>query len=249
MTDGQQFRGKAVLITGGSRGIGAAVATRFAKLGANVAIGYRSADEAAEALVEKFRSAGVEARALQTDVADPAAVDALVRGAHDAFGRLDIVVNAAGVGPYLPLEQIDVDHYRSIFDTNVLGTILLTKAAAPLLTSPGGRIVNFSSRLAYSPLVTSSVYSASKAAVVMLTHAFGKELGPRGITVNAVAPGVIETDMTTKIIAERGESIRSMTPLGRIGQPDDIVGIVTFLASDEARWITGRTIIADGGLN
>jgi 3-oxoacyl-[acyl-carrier protein] reductase len=249
MTDGQQFRGKAVLVTGGSRGIGAAVAFRFAALGAKVAIGYRAASGEADKLVEKLAASGAEAKAFAADVADPAAVDAMVRGAHDAFGRLDILVNAAGIGPYLPLDKIDVDHYRTIFDTNVLGTILLTKAAAPLLTSPGGRIVNFSSRLAYSPLVTSSVYSASKAAVVTLTHAFGKELGPRGITVNAIAPGVIETEMTTKIIAERGESIRAITPLGRIGQPDDIVGIVMFLASDEARWITGRTIIADGGLN
>jgi 3-oxoacyl-[acyl-carrier protein] reductase len=249
MTDGQQFRGKAVLVTGGSRGIGAAVAFRFAALGAKVAIGYRAASGEADKLVEKLAASGAEAKAFAADVADPAAVDAMVRGAHDAFGRLDILVNAAGIGPYLPLDKIDVDHYRTIFDTNVLGTILLTKAAAPLLTSPGGRIVNFSSRLAYSPLVTSSVYSASKAAVVTLTHAFGKELGPRGITVNAIAPGVIETEMTTKIIAERGESIRAITPLGRIGQPDDIVGIVMFLTSDEARWITGRTIIADGGLN
>jgi 3-oxoacyl-[acyl-carrier protein] reductase len=172
-----------------------------------------------------------------------------VRGAYEAFGRLDVLVNTAGIGPYLPLARIDEAHYRSIFDTNVLGTILLTQAAAPLLPSPGGRIVHFASRLAYNPIPTSSVYSASKAAVITLVHGFARELGPKGITVNAVAPGVIETDMTTTIIAERGEQIRAMTPLGRIGQPEDIAGIVTFLASDDAGWITGRTILADGGVN
>jgi 3-oxoacyl-[acyl-carrier protein] reductase len=135
-----------------------------------------------------------------------------------------------------------------MFDTNVLGSVMLTKAAAAVMQE-GGRIVHFASRLAYSPIPTSTVYAASKAAVVALVHGYAKELGARGITVNAVAPGVIETDMTTKIIIERGDQIRAMTPLGRIGQPDDIAGIVAFLASDDSRWITGRTILADGGFN
>jgi 3-oxoacyl-[acyl-carrier protein] reductase len=142
---------------------------------------------------------------------------------------------------------VDEAYIRAMFDTNVTGAIMLTKAAAAVMQE-GGRIVQVSSRLAYSPISTSTVYAASKAAVMAMVHGFAKELGPRGITVNAVAPGVIETDMTTKIIAERGEQIRSATPLGRIGQPDDIAGIVAFLASDDARWITGRTILADGGL-
>ena len=118
----------------------------------------------------------------------------------------------------------------------------------PHLTAPGGRIVNFASALAFRPIPTSSVYSASKAAVVTLTHAWSKELGPRGITVNAIAPGVIETEMTTAILAERGAGIVASTPLGRIGQTDDIAGIALFLCSSEAGWITGRTIIADGGV-
>lgn len=243
------FRDRAVLVAGGSRGIGAAIARRFAAAGAKVAIGYRAAADAAEALAAELREGGAEATAAAGDIAVPGEAEAMVRGAHDAFGRLDILVNTAGIGPYRPLAEIDADHVRAIFDTNVLGAILLTKAAAPLLPSPGGRIIHFASRLAYNPIPTSSVYSASKAAVVTLVHAFARELGPKGITVNAVAPGVIETDMTTKIIAERGEQIRAMTPLGRIGQPGDIAGIVAFLASPDAGWITGRTIIADGGLN
>lgn len=244
------FDGQVVLVAGGSRGIGAAVARRFSASSAKVVIGYRAAAQAAEEMVAELRVSGAEAVAVAADIAVPGEAEAMVRAAHEAFGRLDILVNAAGIGgPYLPLAEIDADHVGAILDTNVLGAILLTKAAVPLLPSPGGRIVHFASRLAYNPLPTSSVYSASKAAVVTLVHAFARELGPKGITVNAVAPGVIETDMTTQIIAERGEQIRSATPLGRIGQPDDIAGIVAFLASPDAGWITGRTVLADGGLN
>jgi len=249
MTDYKPFAGKAVLVTGGSRGIGAAIARRFAEQGAMVAVGYRSGSELASTLAEDLQSHGAKAVAIAGDIAIAAQAEGMVRSAHEQLGRLDILVNAAGIGPYKPLAEIDEAHVRAVFDTNVLGAIMLTKAAAELLTSPGGRIIHISSRLAYNPLPTSSVYSASKAAVVALTHGFARELGPRGITVNSVAPGVIETDMTTEIIAQRGDAIRAQTPLGRIGQPDDIAGIVTFLASDDARWITGRTIIADGGLN
>jgi 3-oxoacyl-[acyl-carrier protein] reductase len=164
------------------------------------------------------------------------------------YGRIDILINSAAVAPYRPLDAIDAAFVRAVFDTNVLGTILVIQAALPHLTSPGGRIVNFASGLAFRPIPTSSVYAASKAAVVTLTQAFSKELGPKGITVNAVAPGVIETEMTSAILAQRGADIIAATPLGRIGRPDDIAGIVTFLASPEAGWITGRTILADGGL-
>jgi 3-oxoacyl-[acyl-carrier protein] reductase len=245
----RSFEGKAVLVTGGSRGIGAAVARRFGNLGAHVAVGYRSGNAGAEALVAEIVAAGGTAVAVDGDVAVPSQAQAMVARAHDAFGRLDVLVNAAGVGPYLPLAEIDEAHCRAIFDTNVLGTIILTQAAAPLLPSPGGRIIHFASRLAFNPIPTSSVYSASKAAVVTLVHGFARELGPRGITVNAVAPGVIETDMTADILRERGEQILAATPLRRIGQPDDIAGVVAFLASADAGWVTGRTIIADGGLN
>ena len=247
MTSG--LDGKAALIVGGSRGIGAEVARRFALAGAKVAIGYRAATDEANKLVAELRKGGVEATAIAGNIAVPTEAEAIVRGAYDTFDRLDILVNTAGVSPYLPLEQIDPEHIRTVLDVNVLGAIMLTKAAAPLLPSPGGRIIHFSSRLAYNPIPTSSVYSASKAAVATLVHAYARELGPRGITVNAVAPGVIETDMTTEIIQKRGDQVRAATPLGRIGQPSDIAGLVEFLASPDSGWITGRTIIADGGLN
>lgn len=248
MTTRTNLAGKVVLITGGSRGIGAEVARRFARDGARLAIGYRGNHLAAQAITAELIAAGAEARHFACDVADPEQAAGLVRAAHGAFGRLDVLVNAAGIAPYLPLDQIDTAHYRAVFDTNVLGTLALTQAAAPLLASPGGRVIVFSSRLAYAPVPGSAVYAASKAAVTALTLALAQELGPRGITINAVAPGVIETDMARDIIARRGDAIRTMTPLGRIGQPQDLAGVVAFLASDDAGWITGRTIRVDGGM-
>lgn len=243
------FSGRTVLVTGGSRGIGAAVVRRFAAEGASVAIGYRSDAATAGALAQELEAAGAKVVLLAGDIADPAAAGAMVSAAHSHFGRLDILVNAAGIGPYLPLEEITPEHLRMVFDTNVGGTVFLTQAAAGLLTAPGGRIIHFSSRLALSPLPGTSVYSASKAAVGSLVQTWARELGPRGITVNAVAPGVIETDMTRGIIATRGAQIAAATPLARIGQPEDITGVVSFLASGDAGWITGRTLVADGGLN
>jgi len=134
-----------------------------------------------------------------------------------------------------------------LFDTNVLGALSLTRFAAPVMECPG-RIIHFGSRLAQSPMPNTSVYAASKAAVSALTLALSQELGPRDITINAVAPGLIETDMTAATVAERGDILRAQTPLRRIGQPSDICGLVAFLASDDARWITGQTFRADGGL-
>ena len=240
-------KGKVALVAGGSRGIGTAVARRLAKDGMAVAVGYRNSAAEAEAIVRDIQAAGGQALAVQGDVGHDGDPAQMVDETVQHFGRFDVLVNTAGIGPYRALDAVDEAYIRAMFDTNVTGAIMLTKAAAAVMQE-GGRIIQVSSRLAYSPIPTSTVYAASKAAVQVMVHGFAKELGSRGITVNAVAPGVIETDMTTKIIAERGEQIRATTPLGRIGQPDDIAGIVAFLASDDARWITGRTILADGGL-
>jgi 3-oxoacyl-[acyl-carrier protein] reductase len=248
MSGPQGLEGKVVLVTGGSRGIGAAVARRFASLGSRVVIAYKSDHEAARKLAEQLAGADGNCIAVQADIANPDDIKTLVAATVERFGGIDVLVNCAAIGPYRPLGKMDASFIRTILDTNVLGTVLMTEAALPHLPSPGGRIINFASALAFRPIPTSSVYSASKAAVVTLTHAFAKELGPRGITVNALAPGVIETDMTRSILAERGAQILAMTPLARIGQPDDVAGIVTFLASPDAGWITGRTIIADGGV-
>jgi 3-oxoacyl-[acyl-carrier protein] reductase len=248
MSAAQGLEGKTVLVTGGSRGIGAAVARRFASLGSHVAIVYRSDQDAAEKLAGELTGAERKCIALKGDVAAPDDVNSIVEATVERLGGIDVLVNCAAIAPYRPLGEMDAAYIRSVLDTNILGTVLMTQAALRHLPSPGGRIINFASALAFRPIPTTSIYSASKAAVAALTHAFAKELGTRGITVNAVAPGVIETDMTTKILAERGDQILAMTPLARIGQPDDIAGIVTFLASPDAGWITGRTIIADGGV-
>jgi 3-oxoacyl-[acyl-carrier protein] reductase len=241
------LEGKVALVAGGSRGIGAAVARRLAAMGAEVVVTYKSRRDAADAVVSDVTGAGGKALALEADIVRSDSVDALVEQTIQRCGRIDMLVNSAGIAPYRPLAAIDTAHVREVFDANVLGTILLTQAVVPHLPSPGGRIVHFSSRLAVSPIPTSSVYAASKAAVSALTLALSKELGPKGITINAVAPGVIETDMTAAIIGERGDAIRAATPLGRIGMPEDIAGIVAFLASPDSGWITGRTILADGG--
>lgn len=165
------------------------------------------------------------------------------------FGHIDVLVNCAGISEHRSFEACDPAFFHAIFDTNVLGTISMIQAALPHMTAPGGRIINFSSGLATRPIPSTSIYAASKAAVAALSHALAKEFGPRGITVNTIAPGVIETEMTTTILKERGANIVAMTPLGRIGQPDDISGIALFLASPDAKWLTGRTLIADGGVS
>lgn len=248
MNEDNSTRGKVALITGASRGIGAGVARRFAAAGIHVALGYHSRGDAAESLAAEIVAAGGQALPVQGDIANAGAAQRIVAETMARFGRIDMLVNCAGIAPYVPLGEIDAAHVRAMLDANVLGTVLVTQAVLPHLPSPGGRIVNFASALAFRPIPRSSIYAASKAAIVTLTHAWSKELGPKGIAVNAIAPGVIETEMTTAILAERGPGIVASTPLGRIGQPEDIAGLALFLCSAEAGWVTGRTIIADGGV-
>ncbi len=246
---GHPLSGKVVLVTGGSRGIGAAIARRFGSVGSKVAIGCRGESAAAQAVLDDIAAMGTECIAAFGDIAAPDAAQAAVAQVIARFGHIDVVVNCAGIADNRAFEMSDPAFFRAIFDTNVLGTVAVIQAALPHLTAPGGRIINFSSALATRPIPKSSFYAASKAAVAALSHALAKEFGPRGITVNTIAPGVIETDMTTGILAERGPSILSMTPLGRIGQPDDISGVALFLASPDAGWLTGRTFIVDGGVS
>ncbi len=244
----RSLRNKVALVIGGSRGIGAAVARRFAADGCSVAIGYCTNRQAAEGVVSEITAAGGRSASVQGDITERGDAQKVVQETLYHFSKIDILVVSAGIAPYRPLQAVDSAFVRKIFDVNVLGVILAIQAALPHLPSPGGRIITFASGLAFRPIPTSSVYAASKAAVVSITHAFSKELGPKGITINAVAPGVIETEMTAEILKQRGTEILSATPLGRIGQPTDIAGIVVFLASAEAGWITGRTILADGGV-
>jgi 3-oxoacyl-[acyl-carrier protein] reductase len=241
--------GKVVLVTGGSRGIGASVAKRFAAEGFRVAIAYRSGKEAADRVLGEIKTASGQGIAVAGDIARTGEAQDMVARVIAQFGAIDVLVNCAGMAEYRPFEATDAAFFHATFDTNVYGTVAMIQAALPHMPSPGGRIINFSSALATRPIPGASLYAASKAAITALSHALAKEFGPRGITVNAIAPGVIETDMTAEILVERGAAIKAMTPLGRIGQPDDIAGIAMFLASPDGRWVTGRTIIADGGVS
>ncbi len=241
--------GKVVLITGGSRGIGAGIARRFAEEGSRVAIAYRNGKAAADAVLADVAAAGAQGIAVAGDVAKPEDTRAMVAQVVAKFGHIDVLVNCAGITGHRSFEKSDTAFFHAIFDTNVLGTVEMIQAALPHMPAPGSRIINFSSALATRPIPTTSIYAACKAAVAALSHALAKEFGPRGITVNTIAPGVIETDMTAATLVERGANIVGMTPLGRIGQPDDIAGIVVFLSSPDGKWITGRTLIADGGIS
>lgn len=244
----EKLAGKVALITGGSRGIGAATAQLLAKRGAAVVIVYGSSERPANALADQIRQQGGQAAVAGGDLRLGATAEAAVRCALDSFGRLDILVTAAGVSSLAPLSAITEADYRSLFDINVLGTLLSVQAAAPHLTSPGGRIITVSSRLAQNPFPGAALYSGSKAAVLAMTQAFAKELGPRGITVNAVLPGMIETEMTREAVAARGASVAAETPLRRIGQPEDVARAIAMLASEESGWITGQAVRVDGGL-
>lgn len=243
-----QLDGKVALVTGGSRGIGAEACRVLASRGAAVVIVYNSAAEQAEALASEIHGAGGRAVISGGDVRDKETADKAVAKAADAFGRLDILVTSAGISGRETLEKITVERYRALYDINVLGTLHFIQAAVPHMTAPGGRIVTVSSRLAMSPQVGAALYSGTKAAIVAMTKVFAKELGPRGINVNSVAPGLVETDLTVKSVAERGAATIAQTPLGRIGKPADVAGVIAFLASDDALFVTGRTIRVDGGI-
>ncbi len=242
-----RLAGRNAIVTGGSRGIGAAVAQRLAADGARVAVVYRSNRAEAEAVVNAIRASAAEAIAVQADVADATSVNAMVSTVREAFGAIDIVINNAGILEGQPVGSIDAASFDAQFRTNALSVILVTQAVLPHVPARGGHIVNVSSSLVYRPRAGLSVYAASKAAVGALTHAFAVELGPRNITVNAVAPALTRTDMTAPIPDEVKARMRESTPLGRLGEPEDIADAIAFLASDDARWITGRTLMADGG--
>jgi 3-oxoacyl-[acyl-carrier protein] reductase len=242
--------GKVALVTGGSRGIGAAIALRLAKDGAAVVVNYAKNAEAAESVVKAIEENGGRAVAIQADIASPDDVKRLVESAVTSLGRLDILVNNAGWGEFRPLEQLDTDHIASQFALNVFGLLETTREAAARFGQEGGSVVNLSSVVGSRPLAGGSVYSATKAAVESVTISLARELGPKGVRVNAVAPGPVETDLMRGALDEAtlGYFI-SRTPLGRVGTPDDIADVVAFLVSNEARWVTGQTIGADGGIN
>ena len=244
-----KLTGKVAVVTGASKGIGAAIAKALAAQGASVVVNYSSSKAGADGVVDAITAAGGKALAVAGDVSKAADAKGIVDTAVEAYGRLDILVNNSGVYEFAPIDEITEAHFHKHFDVNVLGLLLTTQAAAKHL-GEGASIVNVSSVVSRITPPGSAVYSATKGAVDAITGVLAKELGPRKIRVNSVNPGMVATEGTHSagIIGSDFEKWAiSTTPLGRIGQPDDIADVVTFLASDDSRWLTGESLIASGG--
>jgi 3-oxoacyl-[acyl-carrier protein] reductase len=247
----QKLTGKVALVTGASKGIGASIAKHLAAEGAAVVVNYASSREGAERVVSEIVGHGGKAVAVQANVAKQAEIERLFSETKQAFGRLDILVNNAGVYEFSPIEGVTEEHFHKQFDLNVLGLILASQEAAKHFGSEGGSIVNISSVASSMAPPNASVYSATKGAVDAVTKSLAKELGPRGIRVNAINPGMVETEgVRAAGIAESDfrKQVEARTPLGRIGQPEDIAPAAVFLSSRDAAWITGETLVIAGGL-
>ena len=243
-----RLNGKIALVTGASRGIGAAIARRLAADGASVVVNYAKSRAAADEVVKNITGAGGKAIAIGADVSDLAQIAPLIDRTLKEFARLDILVNNAAFSQHRTLEQIDLEHFAEHFTLNVRGLLFVTQAAAKHMTA-GGRIITITSGIVRARVPGSAVYAGTKAAVEAFTRCLAAELGPRGITVNSVAPGVTDTNMLHSNVPEPlQKSLISQTPLGRLGTPDDIADAVAFIASEESRWITGEVIPVNGGL-
>ena len=246
----KKLQDKVALVTGASKGIGAAIARQLAADGAKVVVNYAVDKNGADKVVAAIEATGGTAVALAADVTDQPQVEALIQSTLAQFGRLDIVVNNAGVYQFAKIEESSEALYHKQFDINVLGPLLVMGAAVPHL-GKGSSIINISSFVTRVFLAESAIYSGSKGAIDAITGVLARELGPRGIRVNAVNPGLIETEGTHSTGAMGSEFQRwneSQTPLGRIGQVQDIAPIVAYLASDDAGWVTGEVMMASGGM-
>jgi 3-oxoacyl-[acyl-carrier protein] reductase len=241
--------GKAALITGGSRGIGKAIALRLARQGADVAFSYRGNAEAAKATAAEIEAIGTKALAVQGDVKDPESAEAVVKAALEAYGKVDILVNNAGVTRDDLIMRMTPEAWREVLETNLFGAFWMTKAVTrPMLRARAGRIVNITSVSGQAGQMGQANYSSAKAGLIGLTKATARELASRGITVNAVAPGFVLTELTKDLPDNLKAEITSRTPLGRFGTTEEVADAVAFLASDEAGYITGQVLAVDGGL-
>jgi 3-oxoacyl-[acyl-carrier protein] reductase len=241
---------KVAVVTGASKGIGAAIAKQLAAEGASVVVNYASSKSGADKVVDEISKAGGKAVAVQADVAKPADITRLFAETKKAFGKVDILVNNAGIYEFLPLEQITAEHFRKLFDLNVLGLVLTTQEAVKHFPATGGSVVNVSSVVSSRGVPAGSVYSGTKGAVDSITRALAAELGPRKIRVNAINPGMVVTEGFTSMgihESDMRKQVEAATPLGRIGQPEDIAPAVTYFASDDSAWVTGETIVLAGG--
>ncbi|WP_193215069.1 SDR family NAD(P)-dependent oxidoreductase [Luteolibacter marinus] len=246
----QKLAGKVAVVTGASKGIGASIAKHLAAEGAAVVVNYASSREGADRTVEAINGAGGKAIAVQANLAKEEEVSRLFAETQTAFGQVDILVNNAGIYGFAPLEEINAGHFHQHFDLNVLGLLLATQKAVALFPESGGSVINISSVVSTSAFPGSAVYSATKGAVDAITRVLAAELGPRGIRVNAINPGMVETEGTHAAgiaESEMQSQVEAATPLGRTGQPQDIAGAAVFLASDESSWISGETLRIAGG--
>ena len=242
--------GKVAVVTGASKGIGAAIAKALAAEGASVVVNYASSKAGADTIVAAITAAGGKAVAVRGDVSKAAEAQAIIEAAIKNYGRLDIVVNNSGVYEYAPLEAITEEHFHRHFNINVLGLLLATQAAVKYLAE-GGSIINIGSVVTSITPPNSAVYSGSKAAVDAITAVLSHELGPKKIRVNTLSPGIVETEGTHSggfIGSEFEKAVLAHTPLGRVGQPGDIASIAVFLASEDSAWLTGERLLASGGL-
>jgi 3-oxoacyl-[acyl-carrier protein] reductase len=246
----KRLDGKVAVVTGASKGIGAGIAKHLAAEGAAVVVNYASSKQDADRVVDEIAKRGGRAIAVQADVSKKAEIERLFAETRKAFGKLDILVNNAGIYEFAPLEEITEEHFHKHFDINVLGLLLTSQAALKHFGLEGGSIINISSGASTSAPPGASVYSATKAAVDTITKSLAKELGPRKIRVNAINPGMVETEGVRAagfIESDFQKSFESQSALGRIGQPDDIAPAAVFLASSDAGWITGETLLIAGG--
>jgi 3-oxoacyl-[acyl-carrier protein] reductase len=241
--------GRSAIVTGGSRGIGRAIALRLAAQGADVAFSYRGNAPAAEETAAAIRALGRRALPYQGDATDPEAADGLVKATLEAFGKVDILVNNAGITRDDLIMRMSLDAWRSVLETNLFGAFYAIKAVTrPMLKARRGRIINITSVSGQAGQTGQANYSAAKAGLIGLTKATARELASRGITCNAVAPGFVLTELTQDLPQPLQDEITARTPLGRFGTPEEIANAVAFLASDEAAYITGQVLAVDGGL-
>ena len=247
----QKLANKVAVVTGASKGIGAAIAKSLAAEGATVVVNYSSSKPGADQVVAEIEAAGGKAVALHGNMSQGEDIERLFAEVRERFGKIDVLVNNAGIYEFAPVEEVTPDHFHKQFNLNVLGLILATKAAVKYFNPEGGSVVNISSIVSVMGSENVSVYSGTKGAVDAVTRSLAKELGPKQIRVNAINPGLVVTEGTHAagiVESDFHKDFEARTPLGRVGKPEDIASVAVFFASGDSAWVTGETLVVAGGL-